>query len=305
MYWTKEQLPEKLHTFLNYLQVQKGLSQNSLSAYSKDLIQFESFLRENSLSLEHPEEVSKQNIQGFMAKLHRQNLNKSTASRKLSAIKQFFRYCLRNKLMQNNPAGGITNPKTPKNQPQLLNTEQIFSILNSSSKLGPRELRDLALLEILYGSGLRISEALNLDIEDLDLGKAIVRVTGKGHKERIVPLSAKSNSILLKYLEQRQAFNPETDEKALFLGLRGKRLQRRQAYRIVGEMSKQAGISQHITPHHLRHSFATHLLEAGADLRAVQELLGHSRLSTTQRYTHLTMQKLVQTYDDSHPKSND
>jgi len=185
-----------------------------------------------------------------------------------------------------------------------LNTEQMFSLLDICSQLGPRELRDFALLELLYGSGIRISEALTLNVEDLDPGQAVVRVKGKGKKERIVPLTEQSRKILLSYLEQRGAFHPETGEKALFLGLRGKRLQRRQAYRIVGEICKRAGISQHVSPHQLRHSFATHMLEAGADLRAVQELLGHSRLSTTQGYTQLTMQKLIQTYEHSHPGSN-
>lgn len=167
----------------------------------------------------------------------------------------------------------------------------------------PKGLRNRALLELLYGSGLRISEALSLDIDHIDLSQGVLKVLGKGNKERIVPITSKCREIILRYLEQRKAFNPKQGTKALFLGVRGKRLNRREALRIVERACKQASLPVFISPHTLRHSFATHMLESGADLRVVQQLLGHSRLSTTQRYTHLTMGKIAHIYDNAHPKA--
>jgi len=209
--------------------------------------------------------------------------------------------CLKKKTLAKTPMEGIANPKQDRPHPKRLNVDQVQALLDSVRQRDPRAIRDLALAELLYGSGLRISEALGLDVDQVQIGDRVVRVLGKGGKERLAPLTEAGAQLLCLYLENRQAFVPDVREKAFFLGVKGKRLQRRQANRILAELSRRAGFPQSISPHTLRHSFATHLLEAGADLRSVQELLGHSRLSTTQRYTHLTMTQLMHVYDQAHP----
>ncbi len=200
---------------------------------------------------------------------------------------------------------GLRNPKQDKRHPKALNVDQALALLEAKLSPDPEGLRDLALAEMLYGAGLRVSEAFSLDIDDFDPASGFVRVMGKGGKERLAPLGRTALSRLARYVGQRGALLGDAKERALFLGLRGGRLDRRQAARIVQNLAGLAGLPQRISPHTLRHSFATHMLEAGADLRSVQELLGHERLSTTQRYTHLNLQHLMQTYDKAHPKARD
>ncbi|MDD4953169.1 MAG: tyrosine-type recombinase/integrase, partial [Desulfovibrionaceae bacterium] len=202
-----------------------------------------------------------------------------------------------------NPAAAVRSPKQDKRHPRALNVDQALGVMQAHVAPGPEGLRDLALAELLYGSGLRISEAVGLDIYDLDLESGLVRVLGKGAKERVVPLSDASKRRLSAYLDQRRAFSSPPDEAALFLGLRGRRLNRRQANRIVRGLAAAAGLPVNVHPHMLRHSFATHLLEGGADLRDVQELLGHKRISTTQRYTHLNLGHIMRIYDKAHPRA--
>jgi integrase/recombinase XerC len=223
--------------------------------------------------------------------------------RKLSSLRADFKYLIRHNILKKNPAAGIQNPKQEKRQPQLLNVDQAIAMMEAAITPDPVGLRDIALGELLYGSGLRISEAIALNLNDLD--SDVIRVTGKGSKERLVPLSDASIKRLRRYLEQRQALlQGNYVEQALFVGVRaGKRLNRRQAHRIIANLADLAGLPSNVHPHMLRHSFATHLLEAGADLRSVQELLGHENLTTTQRYTHLDMQRLMQVYDRSHPRA--
>jgi len=200
---------------------------------------------------------------------------------------------------------GIRNPKQEKRHPQVLNVDQAISVMEVALEPDPEGLRDIALAEVLYGSGLRISEAIGLDLNDLD--SDVIRVLGKGSKERIVPLSEAAMVRIRRYLEQRHAFiKDDYSEQALFLSVRaGKRLDRRQANRIIAKLGRLAGLPKDLHPHMLRHSFATHMLEAGADLRSVQELLGHENLTTTQRYTHLDMQHVMQVYDQAHPRAGD
>ena len=303
MSWTEENLPELATSFLAFLEIQKGYAQATLKGYARDLAQFESFLQNKSFSLQEPQEVRKEHLRGFVGDLHRKKLSKTSMARKLSALRMFFRFCLQKGYLEHDPLLGMPNPKQEKHHPQVLNVDQALALLESKLGADPKSLRDLALAELLYGSGLRISEALNLDVEDIDTGKGTLRVLGKGRKERLVPLTATSRARICRYLEQRHAFSKDFREKALFLGRRGGRLQRRQANRIIESLSQLAELPQNISPHTLRHSFATHLLESGADLRSVQELLGHAHISTTQRYTHLNLQKLMQTYDKTHPKA--
>jgi integrase/recombinase XerC len=293
-----------LKNYIAYLKGQRGMSEATCNSYSKDIILFENFLNSTySLTLEQLDKINSTHIKGFLKHLHLTGQKKTTISRKLSSLRGFFRFLEKKHLINKNPIMGISNPKVGKHQPKVLSVDQILRILTEEKDRSPKGLRDKALLELLYGSGLRISEAISLDIDHIDLHQQTIKVMGKGSKERIVPITAKCREAILKYLEQRGAFNPKQGEKALFLGIRGKRLNRRQALRIIENACKKAGIPHPISPHTLRHTFATHMLEGGADLRSVQKLLGHSRLSTTQRYTHITMGKIAKIYDSSHPRA--
>jgi len=303
MSWTDAHIPEPVQRYLTSLEVQRRLAPSTVRAYAEDLRQFEDLLRRHSLSLAEPEAISSRHLQRYLAELHRLGLAKVTIARKLSSVRGFFAFCLKQSLLGKDPSQGLSNPRRERHHPRVLNVDQALGLLESDQPASPRELRDLALAEVLYGSGLRISEALGLSIQDLDLGQACLRVLGKGGKERLVPLTPVGRRRLSRYLEHRQALDPAPGETALFLGDRGRKLQRRQASRIIDRLSAASGLPQRISPHVLRHSFATHMLEAGADLRSVQELLGHSRLSTTQRYTHITLQQIARTYDRCHPKA--
>lgn len=308
-------LPVPAATFLAWMEFQKGASEATVAAYAVDILEFETYLRGMGASLERPAEITRQMVQGFSASLFRQGMARSSMARKLSALRSLFRHLLRLHKIESDPCSGVRNPKQDQRHPAMLNVDQVFSLLDEK----PAEavaahpgdmsaddvflLRDKALLELLYGSGLRISEALGLNVNDIRPESGHVQVMGKGSKERIVPLSDASKDALFRWLSVRDRVPPAHGERAAFLGRRGKRLDRRQAARILEERAEEAGIPQHLSPHDLRHSFATHLLEGGADLRAVQELLGHSRISTTQRYTHLNMEALTRIYDAAHPLS--
>ena len=333
-----ENFPQKLAPgvglFLVHLEFQKGASSATISAYAKDLAEFEEFLEGKSLSLKDARNIEKIHIQSYSAWLFYKKLARSSIARKLSTLRSYFRYCMQKKIIINDPSEGVPNPKQELHHPNMLNVDQVFQLLDSStrkekpvpldfSKAIPRKItkkipqnkanetpreedpallwRDIALMELLYGSGLRISEALSLDIQDYRNGHKSIKVMGKGEKERIVPLSDSCIIVLEKWLALRDDLAQNLQERALFVGKMGKRLNRRQANRIVLFRCQEAGIDVHISPHDLRHSFATHLLEGGADLRSVQELLGHSRISTTQRYTHLDMDALMRIYDKAHP----
>lgn len=299
----RDQPGEYVRGFLTHLDVEKGYSDATLRSYGTDLDQFEVYLKQVTCSLEKPERITRDHIRGFLADLHRQSLSKSTMGRKLSSLRAYFKYLMRHKIVRKNPMAGIRNPKQEKRHPQVLNVDQAVSVMEAAIDPDPEGLRNIALAEVLYGSGLRISEAIGLDVNDVD--SDVVRVVGKGNKERIVPLSDAAVQRIRRYIEQRHAFIKEDySEQALFLGIRsGTRLNRREANRIIAHLGKLAGLPKNVHPHMLRHSFATHMLEAGADLRSVQELLGHENLTTTQRYTHLDMQHIMKVYDQAHPRA--
>lgn len=294
--------------FVEWLHVQKGHSEATTRAYSTDLTQFEDFLSTQKVSLAQPDTVSKRHVQQFLAELFRAQVAKSSMARKLAAVRAYFRYAVRMRTINVNPADGVRNPRQESRHPPMLNVDQAFALLDTVPAVTPSapspllHCRDIALAEILYGSGLRISEAVSLNVDDVVPRSAMVRVVGKGRKERLAPLSDTCVQALLAWIAKRPAVAQAT-ERALFVGARGARLDRRQAARSVQTLCTLAGITIPISPHSLRHSFATHLLEAGADLRTVQELLGHSRLTTTQRYTRLTLDHLVQVYDAAHPRA--
>ncbi len=308
-----DSLPAAAEKFLDWAGLQKGYSQATLSAYRQDLLQFETWLQQKHLSLTDPAAIGKIQLQGFSAFLFNSGIARSSIARKLSALRSLFRFLIRTSILTDNPASQVHNPKQQIRHPKFLNVDQMFSLLDTSAEKSDTHAashqdmavhyRDMALVELLYGSGLRISEALSLNIQDMYPEEGTVRVVGKGSKERLAPLSDTSVSSMRLWLSVRHLLAP-MGEKALFVGNRGKRLDRRQATRILDKLRASANLPQHISPHILRHSFATHLLEGGADLRAVQELLGHAHLSTTQHYTHITLAHLTQVYDKAHPCSD-
>jgi integrase/recombinase XerC len=303
MSWTEEHLPEPLQLFLAYLDVEKGYSGATLSAYGRDLLQFNDFLLEMDKGLHSPQDITARDITFFLGRLHEKNTAKSSTARKLSSLRAFFRFLIRREMLADDPCRGVHNPKQKKGQPNTLNVDQLLTLMRENSGTDPKSLRNLALAELMYGSGLRVSEATGLDLEDVDISQGLVRVWGKGNKERLSPLTRPGMESLERYLEQRDAFVSDPRERAVFLGMRGARLDRREVRRILEKMCLKAGLPAAVSPHDLRHSFATHLLQGGADLRSVQELLGHKRISTTQRYTHLDLDSLSRVYDQAHPRS--
>lgn len=303
MSWTDENLPEQIQVFLAYLDIEKGYSQATMAAYGNDLLQFENHLQTLNKSCDRPQEIARPDINSFLVSLHKEKQSKSSMARKLSSLRSFFRFLQKHKIITSSPCQGVRNPRQGRPQPEFLNVDQAINLMESAPDVSPRSLRDMALAELLYGSGLRVSEAMGLDLDDVDQGQRMVRVMGKGQKERLAPLTRPGLERIRQYLLQRHAFDPDPREKALFLGLRGKRLNRREAARIIDRLAGMAALPQSVSPHGLRHSFATHLLQGGADLRSVQELLGHSRISTTQRYTHLNLDEVTRIYDKAHPKS--
>lgn len=333
-------VPETLELFLAHVELEKGYSPATVTAYGTDLMQFHGVLTAEGCGLDEPENITRRHVQRYLAELHRLRTARSSVARKLSALRAFFRYMLRLRRVAADPVAAVHNPRQEKRQPRTLNVDQVFALLDtghvpakggqggdghgarraSHDRLADNpsaaepmsgealhaeaiRRRDLALAELLYGSGLRISEALGLDVLDADPSAGVVRVLGKGSKERMSPLSDTSADALRGWLHFRHHLAPD-GERALFVGARGGRLDRRQATRIIDALCRKAGLPQSVSPHGLRHSFATHLLEAGADLRSVQELLGHARLATTQRYTHLTLAHLIEVYDKAHPRAS-
>lgn len=301
MSWTNASAPEPVALFLLYLDAQRGYSPATVAAYETDLAGAHLFLGRRNKGFDAPSAVTKADITAYLADLHRRGLAKSSVCRKLSALRAFYRFLRQRKMAVEDPCASLSNPKLPKVHPKVLNVDQAIHLVETDVAPDPEGLRNLALLEVLYGSGLRVSEALGLDFAHVDLDQKLVRVLGKGRKERVVPLTGPAAQRLRRYLEQRGAFGPAAREQAIFLGRRGGRLTRKQADRIVKEIALRSGAPYSISPHTLRHSFATHMLQAGADLRSVQELLGHSRISTTQRYTHLDLAQVMRVYDASHP----
>ena len=295
--------------FLTHLDMVKGYSPATVAAYGRDLYDFFRFFMQDRKQGDLAE-TSARDIRRWLADLHRRGTAKSSVGRKLSTLRTFYRFLVAEGFRQDDPVQGIRNPKQDKRHPKFLNVDQTFALLDTPSPVPvseaerSRNLRDLALAELLYGSGLRISEALGLNILDIDPKTGVARVMGKGSKERMAPLSDTCREALRHWLAARREL-AGPGEMALFVGSRGHRLNRREAVRIMERLCQAAGLPQSVSPHALRHSFATHMLEAGADLRSVQELLGHARLATTQRYTHLSLQQLVQVYDQAHPGAQD
>ncbi len=286
-----------LRKFLQYLEIERNASIHTLDNYRRDIRGFLQFVDESS-----PADIKPNKVRYWLAQFHNENYSKPTRARKLSALKSFFRYLVREGYMESNPAAGIASPKKGKKLPQFLDKKKITILLDAPSQDNLLGLRDRAIMETLYSGGIRVGELVQLDNNDIDLIAEALKVKGKGKKERIVPVGKPAVNAIKKYLDER---GPAADrnDRAVFLNRAKKRLSTRQVQRIIKKYMKMASLPGHITPHALRHSFATHMLDNGADLRAVQELLGHKSIATTQIYTHITPERLKQVYDKAHPRA--
>ncbi len=288
-----------VNEFLRHLQAERRLSPHSIAAYRRDLQQLLAFCDKRGIASWSV--LSGAQLRTFVAERHHQGLSGRSLQRLLSAVRTFYRYLLRQKLATQNPAHGLKTPKAPKRLPKTLAADLAVQLVTVEGNT-PLVLRDRALLELFYSSGLRLSEVATLNLTALDLDEGTVRVTGKGSKQRDVPVGQHARAALRAWLAARTAMTG-ADETAVFVGANGRRLSGRQIERRVAHWARQRHIGQPVHPHMLRHSFASHLLESSGDLRAVQELLGHANLSTTQVYTHLDFQHLAKVYDAAHPRA--
>jgi len=283
-------------SFLEYLGVERGASPHTLRSYAADLTEFTRFLADEKIG--GLPDADTRAVRAYVARLHQRRLAKATIARKLAAVRSCFRFLARRGALPANPARQVRSPRLGRRLPSFLPVDEATLLLNAPPEPSAAGKRDRALLELLYASGLRVAEGCGLDLDDLDEARRTVRVVGKGDKERVVPVGETALEALAAYLAMRGR-----QRGPLFLNARGGRLTPRSAHRIVRARARQVGIDQRVTPHTLRHSFATHMLGAGADLRLIQELLGHSRLSTTQRYTHVSPEHLMRVYDRAHPRA--
>ncbi|MBI1919463.1 MAG: tyrosine recombinase XerC [Geobacter sp.] len=292
-------MQKSIAQFLHYLSTERNVSPHTIDAYRNDLEQFSAFVRRERGEGADPAGVDHLLIRRWMALLHKEH-KKSSIGRKLAAVRAFFRYLLREGLLEKNPAALVSTPKKEKKVPFHLNVDEVTALVEAPRGTDMAALRDRAIFETLYSCGLRVTELVSLDVGNLDLEQGLVRVLGKGGKERIVPVGSKARKAVGDYLVARN--HPPIDAP-LVLNLRGGRLTRRSVARIIDNYILRLAAMKKVSPHTLRHTFATHLLEAGADLRAIQELLGHASLSTTQKYTHVSIDRLMEVYDKAHPKA--
>jgi len=308
--------------FLDYLKLEKHFSDYTIKSYGADLVQFCSFLSgeighanatPGATAMTNEQVDDKQlkceplTIREFLAYLYAQNYTKSTTARKLATLRSFFKFLIRRGQVSVNPLSTIRTPKQEKRLPKCLDLEQVQKLLDAPDDTGLLGARDKAMLEVLYSSGIRVSELVELEISDLDLQEGILRVRGKGRKDRLTPIGSQAIHAVQRYLELRNADTRTQGQPSqrVFLNKHGESLSTRSVRRKLDKYLVEAGLDPGISPHTLRHSFATHLLNNGADLRSVQELLGHQSLSTTQIYTHLTTTRVKQVYDDAHPHAHE
>lgn len=291
-----QQAQEQFEAFIRHLH---HLSRNSVNAYQRDIKNLTAFCEEQSIN--NWSELDGRRLRGFIAWRHRQGIGGKSLQRNLSAIRRFYRYLLKEGVVQNNPAEGITAPKSARKLPKVLDVDQTVQLVEIDED-NPLAIRDRAILELFYSSGLRLSELTGLDIQHLDISDRLITVTGKGNKTRTLPVGQQALIAIQAWLKIRKQFASE-DEKALFVSQRGQRISTRTIQARLKDWAIKQGLPGHVHPHMLRHSFASHLLESSGDLRAIQELLGHADISTTQVYTHLDFQHLAQVYDKSHPRA--
>ncbi|MBK5260021.1 MAG: tyrosine recombinase XerC [Thermoanaerobaculia bacterium] len=293
--------------FLDYLTYERNASINTVSAYRDDLESFVAFLCNDYMTVSREQldlrRVDNLTIRAYIAHLARRKLARTSTARHLSALRSFFKYLMREGAMDANPARSVATPKREKHLPAVLQPAEVTLLFEQPDLATPLGRRDLAFLELMYASGLRISELVGIDLDDIELRAKLVKVHGKGSKERIVPFGSKAEGAIRDYLAVRRDLIGDSEEKALFVNYRGGRITARSVRRLFDGYVRASSLRTGISPHTLRHSFATHLLNAGADLRGIQELLGHASLSTTQKYTHLNDWQLIAVYKKAHPRS--
>ncbi|WP_034681376.1 tyrosine recombinase XerC [Caldalkalibacillus mannanilyticus] len=290
-----------VHLFIEYLQIEKNASDHTITNYVRDIEDFSEFLKQQT-RLDFAA-VSYLDVRSYLTLLHKKEYGRRTIARKLSSLRSFFRFLQREQYLQSNPIQLAASPKLDKRLPHYFYStelEELFSVADLTQPLGQR---NQAILETLYASGMRVSELVGLDLEHLDLDVGMALVYGKGSKERFVPLGQFAIEALERYIDNGRLQLKPKNEKALFLNKLGNRLSDRSVRRILNQLIEQSTLTLRISPHKLRHSFATHMLEGGADLRSVQEMLGHVNISTTQIYTHITNQRLREVYNKTHPRS--
>jgi integrase/recombinase XerD len=298
------EISSTISSFVTHVKVEKGLSANTVEAYQRDLVKFEAFTKKRKLTLEA---VTRDDLVDFLAGLYRVQLESRTVARNLVTLRNFFRFAQIQDLIATDPTINLESPKIRRTLPGYLKLEDVEKLLNQPDQKTAMGIRDRAMLEVLYSTGLRVSELVGLRIADLDSKSGCVRTIGKGDKERIVPIGRKALAMVEKYMQEAR---PELLKKAklsqsfaLFVNRRGASLSRVGVWKILSAYGRKAGLRVPLTPHMLRHSFATHLLEGGADLRSVQLMLGHADISTTQIYTHVVEERLKQIYKAHHPRA--
>lgn len=291
-----------LDGFLEYLKFEKGLSDNTLEAYGRDLSKFLAYLKQRKI--ENPVDVKRSDILAFVGQLLDEGAAFSSSARHLSSIKSFFRFLILEGYITVNPADNLESPKIRRRLPEVLTVQEVDRLLSNPNVVSLTGLRDRAMFELMYATGLRVSELLSLEVDDINLSTGYVRCLGKGRKERIVPVGKTASFWVERYIgRSRQKLIKGTVNRTLFVNAKGRKMTRQGFWKLLNKHVEQAGITKEVTPHTLRHSFATHLLENGADLRSVQEMLGHADISTTQIYTHLTKAHLREVYQKSHPRA--
>jgi len=286
-----------IEQFLRHLDIERGASQHTLRAYKKDLEEFQAYAGKEAVDIEMID------VRGFVALQIRNGLSKTTAGRRLASVRSFLKFLTREGYLKSNPAKLVTTPKAEQHLPRFLSVDDVFALIEKPDTMGFINSRDRAILELLYSSGLRVAEAAGLNLEDVNTKEGLVKVRGKGKKERIVPVGSKAVEAIKTYMVEKILLKKKN--KALFLNKSGTPLSDRGIRRIVVKYARLIGVSGQIGPHTMRHTFASHLLQAGADLRVIQELLGHASLSTTQKYTHIDIAHLMDVYDKAHPLSSE
>ena len=297
----KDGLSDEIQSYLRHLRDERRLSPHTLAAYDRDLKQLLAYCESTGVS--HWHALDAHQVRAFVAQCHRRGLSPASLQRLLSAIRAFYRYLMREGLTRKDPAADVRGPKRKRPLPKAMDADQVAQLLDSPE--GVNEdwgIRDQAIMELLYSSGLRLSELVGLDYVNVDAGSGELRVTGKGAKTRVVPVGRKASAALKQWIKDRGRW-AAAGEKALFVGRSGKRISGRMVQQRLRYWAIKRGVNTALHPHMLRHSFATHMLESSGDLRAVQELLGHANISTTQIYTHLDFQRLAKVYDEAHPRA--